>query len=133
MLVNTHLMKFIIAFTASILLFSSCRRNNDLEQNSGEGYWILGGERHDITKTERNATTDFFILSGKQPASSSNILQLYFQKKPTAGAKLKWFLFMRWRHLIPMKLGLELCKMKKYIRVQELQTMKHGILLQMLM
>lgn len=72
-----------------LIIFYACKKNDDLLSHSGEGYWSLDTDQYTITKTERTNNSDYFILSGKESASSSNILQLYFKSQPTANSKYK--------------------------------------------
>lgn len=100
-------MKIALVFAVCLMFLSSCSRDNDVTEHLGEGYWILKGEQHNITTSERSPNSNYFILSGKE-SSSADVLQLYFQKQPIATGKFKVVPFREEKFLEANEIGIRL-------------------------
>src|ERR1700730_305847 len=91
-------MKTLLFFIAaySLALFFSCSKPNN--NNTPQGYWILGGQRHNINYTTRKDSNGLALLAGREtPASSSqptvNSINIWFTSFPFKNGSYKMIPF----------------------------------------
>jgi hypothetical protein len=73
----------------ALVLLIACSKDTDVSESPGDGFWILYTQRYNIKAIERSSTNQYFILTGKDSATSTNVLQLYFQHVPAVSGTYK--------------------------------------------
>jgi hypothetical protein len=80
----------------SLTLFFSCSKPNN--NNTPQGYWILGGLRHNINYTTRKDSNGLALLAGKETAESPsqptvNSINIWFTSFPVKDGSYKMIPF----------------------------------------